>query len=593
MIARNEADMIEDCIKSAAEVVDEIIVVDTGSTDKTREMARALGAQVHEFAWTGSFSEARNHALDLCAYEWALLLDADERLDVHDIPKLRALIADPGLSGAHFKVRNLIGNGAQHTVHNALRLLRNTRENRFSGDIHEQVTGAEGAEFVIADVHLIHLGYLDAVVAKKGKSARNLEILQREIARDPENPFMLFNLGNEYMATRDYEKALKVYRHAMKNCDFHKAYAPHLLFRQTMCLYELKHWQQAVRAAEEGLRTYSECTDLMFLKGQILMEAGLDTMAIECFEKALEMGEPPPTLKFMDGCGDRRPLFSLGMVYKRQRDYRKAAAFFGRAIATDNQLHIALYEAAECLVRLEVSPIEVENNLSSLFSDPEGSLNQILLSDVLLHVHLPTLAAPHIRALSQAEGCAADVAILDGKLALYEADYARGIEQLKKAHSLNPPRALARGREEALIALGLCALLSGDVGAMDDAGERIGAQFGKDAVWMYRVMRGLLSSEKIEETAFENPDHALAFLRRNLELVLRSGAYDAFEKLLYALNTIDRPHLLLMLAGIYEACGLFALAADTVIRSISELNEITPEGARILSGALWEERYRA
>ena len=82
LIVRNEEQFLEGCLRSLVDHVDEVVIVDTGSTDPSIEIAEHHGAKLHRFAWTGDFSAARNHGLDRCSGGWILYIDADERLVV-------------------------------------------------------------------------------------------------------------------------------------------------------------------------------------------------------------------------------------------------------------------------------------------------------------------------------------------------------------------------------------------------------------------------------------------------------------------------------------------------------------------------------
>ena len=95
MIVKDEEEMLPDCLASCADGVDEMVIVDTGSTDRTVEIAESFGATVLHFAWNGSFSDARNHGVEAATGTHILWLDADERLEDGDAAGLRELAAQP------------------------------------------------------------------------------------------------------------------------------------------------------------------------------------------------------------------------------------------------------------------------------------------------------------------------------------------------------------------------------------------------------------------------------------------------------------------------------------------------------------------
>src|SRR5262249_19217829 len=93
LIVKDEEAHLGRCLRSVADLVDELIVVDTGSADRTREVAAACGAQVHDFAWADSFAAARNESLRHARGRWILWLDGDEYLDAENRARLRAVLA--------------------------------------------------------------------------------------------------------------------------------------------------------------------------------------------------------------------------------------------------------------------------------------------------------------------------------------------------------------------------------------------------------------------------------------------------------------------------------------------------------------------
>jgi tetratricopeptide (TPR) repeat protein len=233
-------------------------------------------------------------------------------------------------------------------------------------------------------------------------------------------------------------------------------------------------------------------------------------------------------------------------------------------------------------------PEDVERNIASLFADVQNPLNRILLADALLSCGFSGRAEALIEALEGAPDRATDVGILSGKCAFLKRDYAGAIRLLKEALDNGRPRALARGLEDAARTLAACALIAGAEG--DIAREAVAAQFGGDAARMFGVMRACIAGESADSAGIADHERALTLFLSLMEIVLKAREFEAFEKLLYALNHVERPNLLISLASLYENCGYRAMAAETVLRSIRELDEITPEGARILADSLGAPR---
>ncbi len=195
LIVRDEAQFIGDCLRSVAPVVDEIVVVDTGSRDETPEIARSLGARVIDHPWREDFAEARNVSLELARGEWILYIDADERLAETDRVTVEKLLQ----SADEVAFRVLLRPMLNTTLYREYRLWRNDPRIRFEGIIHERVVPAihrvaDQDDRPIGDCELLleHVGYEGG---QDHKHLRNLPLLRAEVPRDPHNLFKRHHLA--------------------------------------------------------------------------------------------------------------------------------------------------------------------------------------------------------------------------------------------------------------------------------------------------------------------------------------------------------------------------------------------------------------
>jgi hypothetical protein len=200
LMVKNEQDNLPSCLRSAADLVHEMIVVDTGSTDRTKEVAASLGARVLGFAWVDSFAAARNESLRHATGDWIFWLDGDEYLDEANRQKVRTLFANLGQENAAYSMKQCSAPevaGGSATVVDQVRLFRNLPEIRWEHRVHEQILPAvrrAGHEVRFTDIAITHTGYEDPAVRHQ-KTLRNLRLLELELAEQPEHPFTLFNLG--------------------------------------------------------------------------------------------------------------------------------------------------------------------------------------------------------------------------------------------------------------------------------------------------------------------------------------------------------------------------------------------------------------
>lgn len=213
MIVKNEERFLEQCLRSVADTVDEICIVDTGSTDRTVEIAQAFNARVETRTWRNDFAWARNEAISMATKRWIIMLDADEELKADSKPALRQLkAAAAGHVGIWIRCYNQSddygGTGAMS--HALVRVFPNNERIRFRGMIHEFVTldnASTGIAAVNAPIGILHHGYLKEVVESRGKAERNLEIVKAAVDADPTDPFVWFNLGSTAFLMGDYENA--------------------------------------------------------------------------------------------------------------------------------------------------------------------------------------------------------------------------------------------------------------------------------------------------------------------------------------------------------------------------------------------------
>jgi glycosyltransferase involved in cell wall biosynthesis len=195
LIVRDESRVLDGCLSSIREVVDEIVVVDTGSVDDSPLIAARYGARVIHHRWREDFAEARNVALDAARGDWILYIDADERLEPVDRPSVEDLLRD----AREVAFRLLLRPDLRSTPYREYRLWRHDPRIRFDGQIHEKVTpaiaqvaAADDRPIGDCDLQLTHLGYEGDQVHKH---RRNLPLLRAELARDPDNLFNRHHLA--------------------------------------------------------------------------------------------------------------------------------------------------------------------------------------------------------------------------------------------------------------------------------------------------------------------------------------------------------------------------------------------------------------
>jgi len=194
MIVKNEENNIERALGWAKPVAYEQIIVDTGSADRTVELAGQLGAKVYHFEWINDFSAAKNYAIEQATGNWIAFLDADEYFSAEDtaklIEKLEKIEEHPEKYGNITVLRmpwvQLNDSGEAFAVYKQSRIFRNLKEIRYVNKIHEHLTGFGEISFV-EDISIMHTGYTKAAYEDTSKLERNIELLRTELASNPDN----------------------------------------------------------------------------------------------------------------------------------------------------------------------------------------------------------------------------------------------------------------------------------------------------------------------------------------------------------------------------------------------------------------------
>jgi tetratricopeptide (TPR) repeat protein len=408
MIVKNEEKELPLCVNSVKPVLDEIIIVDTGSSDNTKDVARQLGARVFDFPWVDDFSAARNHSILRATGDYILWLDADDRVDGGEVEKIRLLKQSfPWKKNqAYYLTVNSQSAVDGETHFNQLRIFPNVAGAEFEGRVHEQVR---------------HTGYRDEATIRQ-KSERNLKIIQDELEGDPQNPVLHYNaartlggigrqseaiehmekiLGNErirekekkffleaailtgkyYIDLGHYDRAEAIFQDLARQ--FPENGLVHFGLGET--LYKLKDYGGAIGAMEQSLRFPVEVNLFpinvgklkycqLHILGECYRETGQEELAREMLSRSLNLHRD-----------DYNSLQTLGFLALKRGEFIQAADYFERAIKgggdpSSNYANLGLAlrklgrwaEAEKALLQsLEVDPQRVEAvvNLGHLYKE--------------------------------------------------------------------------------------------------------------------------------------------------------------------------------------------------------------------------------
>lgn len=347
LIVKNEEKHLSKCLESLRNAVDEIVVVDTGSTDATVDIAQSFGATIDTFEWCNDFSAARNHALKLATKHWILWIDADEILAYGSERMLREAAMRPHFGGFNIRIENIMSEvgEADVFVHAPVRLFRNLPSIQFSGRIHEQVLPSiDRAGFPVAHlggVTIQHFGYRSSDMRDKDKINRTLEMLLTEIEAEPNCAFHWFNLANTLVVDRQFAAALPAAEKCVSKLDEDASYGPLAYHLLCTSLLELK-------APDRVLEACAQADASGF--GSILAEfdRAQAYFAMERLDEALRSSDTCLRLEWPDdlvgdyGIKTHKTHVLRAQIFCAKREFHDAMREIERALAHDPAFSVAL-----------------------------------------------------------------------------------------------------------------------------------------------------------------------------------------------------------------------------------------------------------
>jgi glycosyltransferase involved in cell wall biosynthesis len=560
MIVKDEEAMIARCLEAVRGAVDEIVLVDTGSTDRTVEIAESLGARVLHHQWDGDFAAARNVSFDAATGDWVMYLDADEVLVTADVERLRALTGRTWREAFYLVETNHTGDLEDGTAvtHDALRVFRNRPEYRFEGRIHEQIAqhlpGYLPERLERTTVRVEHFGYLGSVRDAKDKVNRNLELLQRQAAEGLDTPFLHFNLGSEYAASGDAVRALEHFERSWTaiRADEGAAkygFAPSLSVRYLKALRSNGRASDVLATGDEILRVFPGFTDIV-LEQALAARAVGDVAAEETLlRRCLQMGDAPSRYSATVGCGSSIALLALADALRRRGADDEAEATLRRCLEGHPSFLSSVEPYAALLLRREVPAAEVAATVHGLVAEATPSV-RFLLAVAFSEAGAAVEAETELRALLAAQpGCAqASVALAETLLA-----QARFADAAQAAAQTDPeaPCAAAAQRTELFARLAESAEADVQGAAALPVAER-----SAFAAWQ-AVRSGAAAPAGL-------PADAATPVVTMLDGLARLQAFDAFADLVAVLEAVALPwrERREALAGVYLRRGYVDSAAE-------------------------------
>lgn len=274
MIVKNEQENLSRCLNNIKGKVDEIVIVDTGSTDKTIEIARKYTDKVFNFEWCNDFAVARNFSISKAKNSWILVLDADEVVNFFNKKTIENFInKNRNIVGRIKRINTFEDSTGKKKLFERVNRLFNKKYFKYDGIIHEQVVAINGEEYdtIDIDISASHIGYESEILNRTNKISRNKELLQKAIKENSNDPYLQYQLGKTFFMEKDYEKAEVNFQKAINlGINPKYEYVEDLIESYGYTLINLKKYKEAL-VLKKYKEFYNSKSDFNFILGLIYM----------------------------------------------------------------------------------------------------------------------------------------------------------------------------------------------------------------------------------------------------------------------------------------------------------------------------------
>lgn len=314
IITKNEAEHLKKCLDSVKPYPFEIVVVDTGSTDNSKEVARQYTDKVYDFEWVDNFSTARNFSISKASHNMILVLDTDERIKELDLDAVYALIeSNPKAIGLLTRLDYFEINGITRVQEATVDRLFNRKYYEYDNPIHECVypIGKMPSQSYSSPILLEHFGYIGNQDTLNQKALRDIRLLEKQLEIEKDNPYIYFQIGQSYMIMRRESDAFPYLEKAMQlNPPTQFDYTRTLINNYGELLLTYDRAPEALSLLSY-YDTYQDNADYLCLIGNIYTQLNEPLRALPQYIKALTAPtyDSPDTRKEV-------PSYQIGHIYE-------------------------------------------------------------------------------------------------------------------------------------------------------------------------------------------------------------------------------------------------------------------------------------
>lgn len=407
MIVKNEEDSLERCLHSVYRYLDEIILVDTGSTDRTVEIAKRYTDDIYHFEWINDFSAARNVSLRHATGKWILYLDADDYMEEKDIGNLREVLSrlDPQPDLVYqLPYVSLLGEDARGStnISQAIRVFPNHMDLQFHRPIHEQVYSTRGLTLKAAELNIpiYHTGYKKSEIEKKNKHERNLSIFQEMKKHSEYNAYDYFTLGNQFAVMGNHEEALEHYEKAIAIAPSNRPWIGVLYFSTLDSMMRLGKSFEALAFSQEKMSPYAHYSDVHSHIANLTHSLGFWEVSKQGYIDAIALAEKRSSQKLDPYILSPEnsmtvPLKHLAQIYEKENNIAQSIYYLTKLLIANPKDILALSKLVE-LMSLNESADSITSFLDKLLDHGNNPLVTMAIAKVALSIGNRDLAQLYV-----------------------------------------------------------------------------------------------------------------------------------------------------------------------------------------------------
>jgi glycosyltransferase involved in cell wall biosynthesis len=370
MIIKDEEAVLDRCLQSLTPYVDEIIIVDTGSIDSSKEIALKYTKHVYDFKWVNNFSAARNESLKYATSQFILVLDADEYMDEGNLSSLRDILSKEKpkkdtlyqLTVVSLKERN-----KPSTEEPILRAFANHSNIKYVRPIHEQPTphSSPSTKVITLPVKIYHTGYTEEVIQAKNKNERNMDIFAEMQKRSQLSPYDRCMLGRQLLMMGKHEEALEHLQTALKHGNKKEIWFKHNLVSILELYLTANRLVDAYVFIQNHLIPYLKYPDIRCLYAIVLQGLGFWSAAKKEFKEAYRLAEKRAASGMENALissdlGFRGPIWHTAIINENEQNYNEAIHYLTKLLTVNKHDMEPLSKLIELLSINEKPEITIE-----------------------------------------------------------------------------------------------------------------------------------------------------------------------------------------------------------------------------------------